>query len=72
VAGAQPGGKPVQAEWTANDRFPTRRLDGGSSTRFILPNVALKTGDRIVVEGIPDAAETAAIDYVEMKRVDGK
>jgi hypothetical protein len=72
VAGAQAakGSKPVQAEWTANDRFPTRRLDGGSSTRFILPNVALKTGDRIVVEGIPDAAETAALDYVEIRRAE--
>jgi alpha-glucuronidase len=74
VAGAQAakGSKPVQAEWTANDRFPTRRLDGGSSTRFILPNVALKTGDQIVVQGIPDAAETAALDYMEVKSVDGK
>jgi hypothetical protein len=26
----------------------------------------LKTGDRIVVEGAPDAAETAALDYVEL------
>ena len=71
VAGAPGGGKPVQAEWTANDRFPTRRLDGGSSTRFILPNVALKPGDRIVVEGIPDAAETAALDYIEIKKAGG-
>jgi hypothetical protein len=26
----------------------------------------LKTGDRIVVEGTPDAAETAALDYIEI------
>ena len=67
-APAAKGGKPVHAEWTANDRFPTRRLDGGSSTRFILPNVALKTGDQIVVEGIPDGAETAAFDYLEIRK----
>jgi alpha-glucuronidase len=47
---------------------PDRRLDGGSSTRFILPNVALKPGDRIVVEGIPDGAETAGLDYVEIQK----
>ena len=44
-----------------------RKLDGGSSTRFILRNVALKTGDRIIVEGTPEGAETAALDYVEIE-----
>ena len=55
VAEAQGDGA-VRAEWTANDRFPMRKLDGGSSTRYILRNVALKTGDRIMVEGTPEGA----------------
>jgi alpha-glucuronidase len=67
-SGADAGTKPPQAEWIANDRFPTRKLDGGSSTRFILPNVQLQPGDRIVVEGMPDGEETAALDYVEVRR----
>jgi len=60
-----------QAQWTADDRFPTRRLDGASSTRFILPDVALKPGDSIVIEGTPDGAETAALDYVEIRKAGG-
>jgi alpha-glucuronidase len=60
-------GDRVVAEWTAADRFPTRKLDGGSSTRFIAPDVALATGDRIQVEGFPDAGEHAALDYVELR-----
>jgi len=63
------GAKRPQAEWIANDRFPTRKLDGGSSTRFVLPNVQLQPGDRLVVEGTPDAEETAGLDYVEVRRV---
>ncbi len=60
--------KGTPAEWTADDRFPTRKLDGGSSTRFILPNVQLQPGDRIVVEGVPQGEETAALDYVELRK----
>ena len=60
--------KGTPAEWTADDRFPSRRLDGGSSTRFILPNVQLQPGDRIVVEGVPQGEETAALDYVELRK----
>ena len=52
----------------ADDRFPSRRLDGGSSTRFILPNVPLQPGDRIVVEGTPEGQETAGLDYVEVRK----
>jgi alpha-glucuronidase len=69
VAEAQGDGA-VRAEWTANDRLPVRKLDGGSSARYILRNVALKTGDRIIVEGTPDAAETAALDYVEIRKAE--
>ena len=56
------------AEWVADDRLPTRRLDGSSSTRYVLPDVTLRSGDRIVIEGVPDGGETAALDYVEVRR----
>ncbi len=55
------------AEWTAGDRIPTRRIDGSSSARYVLRDVSLAAGDRIIVEGIPDAGETAALDYVEIQ-----
>jgi alpha-glucuronidase len=55
------------AEWTASDRIPTRRVDGSSSSRYVIRDVPLAPGDAIVVEGIPDAAETAALDYVEIR-----
>jgi alpha-glucuronidase len=59
-------GNTVLAEWIAADSFPTRKLDSSSSTRHLVKGVALETGDRIQVEGIPDKGETAALDYVEL------
>ncbi len=59
------GGR-VIGEWTAADRLPTRKLDGSSSTRYVLRGVALKKGDRVEVEGTPEGSETAALDYVEL------
>src|SRR5262249_27375818 len=60
------GGK-VVGEWTANDRIPTRKLDGSSSSRFVVSGVELKSGDEIQVEGVPDGQETAALDYIEIR-----
>jgi alpha-glucuronidase len=58
-------GERVIGEWTAADRIPTRRLDGSSSSRRTFRDVALQKGDPITIEGTPDAAETAALDYIE-------
>jgi alpha-glucuronidase len=63
-------GDASRAQWIADDRLPVRKLDGGSSTRYILRNVELKAGDRIVVEGTPESAETAALDYIEIRRAE--
>jgi alpha-glucuronidase len=58
----------VIGEWTASDRLPpTRRPDGSSSSRKVFTGVALKSGDTIVVEGMPDGGETAAVDYIEIQ-----
>jgi len=53
-------------EWTANDRLPTRRIDSSASSRRTVLGIALRPGDRIQIEGVPDGGETAAIDYVEI------
>ena len=55
-------------EWAAADRLPTRKVDGASSTRRTIPTVALRAGDEIRIEGIPDGGENAAIDYIELVR----
>jgi len=59
-------------EWTASDQIPTRRVDGSSSSRRVLRGVTLRPGDAIVVEGITDGAETAALDYIEIEPSAGR
>jgi hypothetical protein len=62
------GGQPI-VDWTATDRVPTRRVDSSSSARRVIEGIALKTGDQIQIEGIPDGGETAALDYIEIRAV---
>jgi len=59
-------GQQTVNEWSAADHLPTRRLDGSSSTRRTVNGVALRTGDEIRIEGIPDGTERAAFDYIEL------
>jgi len=54
------------AEWAADDTFPTRKIDAHSSTRRTVTGLALRTGDEIRIEGFPDGAEGAPLDYVEV------
>jgi alpha-glucuronidase len=54
------------AEWAAADHVPTRKVDGSSSSRRVIPGLALRKGDEIRIEGVPDGRETAALDYVEI------
>jgi len=59
-------GNKAIAEWDANDRLPTRMVDGASSTRRTIPAVALRAGDEIRIEAVPDGGEKAALDYIEL------
>ncbi len=54
------------AEWTAADRTPARKMDASSSTRRIISGLALRPGDEIRIEGIPDAGDPAGLDYIEV------
>jgi alpha-glucuronidase len=56
----------VVDEWTASFWVPTRRIDSSSSTRRTVAGVALRPGDEIRIEGLPDAGETAGLDYLEI------
>ncbi len=58
----------IVAEWTANDRLPSRKIDGGSSSRFVIAGLTLNPGDEILVEGTPDGQDTAALDYIEIRK----
>jgi alpha-glucuronidase len=59
-------GKQVVDEWTAADRLPTRRMDSTSSTRRLIAGIALRPGDQIRIEGVPDRTEPAGLDYIEL------
>ena len=60
-------GTQVVAEWTADDRVPTRKLDGSSSARRVIAGLALRPGDEITIEGVPNESETAGVDYIEVR-----
>jgi alpha-glucuronidase len=53
-------------EWTAADRLPTQKIDGSSSSRRTIAGIALRPGDQIRIEGVPNGGETAALDYLEI------
>ncbi len=53
-------------EWVANDHLPTTKVGGDSSTRRRITGLALRPGDQIRIEGIPDREERAALDYIEI------
>jgi alpha-glucuronidase len=56
-------------EWQAADQVPERRIkvDSSSSTRRTITGIALRPGDEIRIEGVPDGPEHAALDYVEIR-----
>jgi len=62
-------GNQLVDEWTAADRLPARKVDSSSSSRRTIRGLALRKGDEIRIEGIPDGGETAALDYIEIVNV---
>jgi alpha-glucuronidase len=59
-------GDQVVDEWIADDHLPATKPGGDSSTRRRIFGVALRPGDHIRIEGVPDGEEHAALDYVEV------
>jgi alpha-glucuronidase len=53
-------------EWAADDRLPATKPGGDSSTRRRITGLALRPGDEIRIEGFPDGAEHAPLDYIEI------
>ncbi len=60
-------GNQLVGKWLADDHLPAAKLDGSSSTRHTIAAVALRPGDEIRIEGVPDGGELAAIDYIEIQ-----
>ena len=58
-------GKPMAA-WTADRDLPSKEPHGDNSVRYTVRGVELKAGDVLRVEGVPDGADRAALDYVEV------
>ncbi|HET9833362.1 MAG TPA: alpha-glucuronidase family glycosyl hydrolase [Vicinamibacterales bacterium] len=52
--------------WQANDVFPSREPNGHTSTRRVIHNVQLNSGDVVKLEASPDKDELAVVDYVEI------
>jgi alpha-glucuronidase len=61
-------GDKVVDEWVADDHLPATKPGGDSSTRRRIPDLALRPGDTIRIEGVPDGEEHASLDYIEIYR----
>lgn len=53
-------------EWIADDHLPATKPGGDTSTRHRIAGLALRPGEEIRIEGIPDGAEQAPLDYIEI------
>ena len=61
-------GTQVIDEWAADKRgVPARRMDSSASTRRTIAGVALRPGDLIQIEGVPEGRELAGLDYIEIR-----
>jgi alpha-glucuronidase len=59
------------ARWIANNTLPTDKMNGSTSTRYLLPeSVTLKPGDKLEVVGHPDGPEPAPLDYISIVPAD--
>ena len=56
----------IIGQWKADETWPGRRPDADNSTRFTVRNVHLKPGDTLELRGMPDKAEQAPVDYIEI------
>jgi alpha-glucuronidase len=59
------GNQPVD-EWTADLHLPGKVLSADASVRRRIKGLALRPGDMIRIEGVPDKDERAPLDYIEI------
>jgi alpha-glucuronidase len=61
----QVAGRSIDA-WAADANQSSPHMDGSTSTRRTVLNVALHRGDTLVLIGTPDGVEPAPVDYIEV------
>ena len=54
--------------WIARNHLPARKPGGDSSSRRRIRGLALRPGDEIRIQGIPDGNEHAAVDFISIKK----
>lgn len=64
IVNGRPAG--TDSTWKADATLPSQRPNGDNSTRRTVRDVVLKPGDVIRMEGTPDGADPAALDYIEL------
>jgi len=53
-------------EWRANSLLPGKSPSADSSVRHKIKGLALRPGDAIRIDGLPDHDERAPLDYIEV------
>jgi alpha-glucuronidase len=53
--------------WAADNGLPSAKMNGHTSTRHTTPGLALKPGDSIRIDGVPDQGDEAGLDYVDIE-----
>ena len=54
-------------QWPSDNDLPSSKMDGHTATRRTTSGVALKAGDQIRIEGVPDQSDSAGVGYLEIK-----
>jgi alpha-glucuronidase len=55
--------------WIADDDLPSNLPNGHTSTRHVIPRVAIRPGDVLRLVGSPNGGEAAPVDYLQLKPV---
>lgn len=53
--------------WIADDDLPSNLPNGHTSTRHVIPRVAIRPGDVLRLVGSPNGGEAAPVDYLQLK-----
>ncbi len=57
-------------DWTADNHLPAIHLGGDSSTRRWISGLALRPGDTVRIDGLPNGDDHAALDYVAIHKME--
>ncbi len=60
-------GKQAAGPWSADASLPDSPGHTATTPRYTVANIELKPGDVIRIEGTPDAADLASLDYIEIE-----